>query len=198
MKAVMIEMPERWLAERERTPGSHRDEMWDGVLHMVPTPNVMHQDFAGHLYAFLLYNWGRPGGGRAYGEVNVSPPGERDWRQNYRVPDLTLLGPDRFGIDAGSHMAGAPTVVVEIRSPGDETYEKLAFYAALGVPEVWVFDRDTRAVEVRVLAGGGYELATPDADGWHPSAATGVAFRPTGSATVWARAGAVSEELPGA
>lgn len=197
MKAVVLEMPDHWLAERERMPESHRDEMWEGVLHMAPAPNNGHQNFAGQLYAFLLYNWARPTGGRAYGEVNVSPPGEPDWRQNYRIPDLTLLAPDRFGIDAGSHMAGAPTVVVEIRSRGDETYEKLAFYAALGVPEAWVFDRDTRSVELRVLAAGGYELVTPDADGWHSSAATGVAFRPTGNATVWAWAGEVLEELPG-
>ena len=30
--------------------------------------------------------------------------------------------------------------MIEIRSPEDEALEKLPFYAALGVPEVWIFD----------------------------------------------------------
>ncbi len=197
MRAVVLELPDHWRAERERMPESHRDEMWDGVLHMAPAPNVMHQDFAGQLYFFLRLHWAIPNGCRVLGEVNVSLPGEPDWRGNYRVPDLTLLTSDRAGINRGSHLAGAPLVVIEIRSPGDETDEKLGFYAALGVPEVWVFDRDTRQVELYMRAAGGYTLQAPDAGGWHASPATGVAFRPTGAGTVWARLGEASEELPG-
>ena len=130
------------------------------------------------------------------GGVAVAAADATDWEQNYRVPDLTLTTPDRLGINRTSHIAGAPTVVGEVFAPGDETYERLPFYAALGVPEVWVFDRDTRAVELRVLTAGGYELTAPDADGWHASPATGVAFRPTGAGTVWARVRGAAEELP--
>ncbi|MEU6698179.1 Uma2 family endonuclease [Pseudonocardia sp. NPDC046786] len=38
--------------------------------------------------------------------------------------------------------------VVEIRSPGDETYEKIEFYAAAGVRELLVVHPDDRRAEV--------------------------------------------------
>jgi len=68
-------------------------------------------------------------------------------------------------------------VVVEIRSPGDETDEKMPFYAKLGVPEVWVIDRDSKAPELHVLDEGGYVLQQADEDGWLHSPATGVRLR---------------------
>ena len=70
--------------------------------------------------------------------------------------------------------------MVEIRSPGDETMEKLPFYARLGVPEVWVVDRDTRQPELYVLRSGRYERQSPAADGWLHSDATGVELRGRG------------------
>jgi Uma2 family endonuclease len=75
-----------------------------------------------------------------YHDVNVTPVG--GWPNNYRAPDLIILLPDRFAIDHNEYSEGAPSVVVEIHSPGDEAYEKLEFYADLGVPEVWIIDRD--------------------------------------------------------
>ena len=56
----------------------------------------------------------------------------------------------------GECLEGPPTVVIEIRSPDDETLEKLPFYAKLGVPEVWVIDRDSRAVEIEPTRYIGY------------------------------------------
>ena len=56
--------------------------------------------------------------------------------------------------------------MVEIRSPEDETIEKLPFYAALGVREVWVIDRDTWAPRIYELRGKTLEEKKPDADGW--------------------------------
>ena len=67
------------------------------------------------------------------------------WPHDYRIPDIVLLTPDRFQIDHDEYYDGAPTVVIEIRSRGDETWDKMEFYAGIGVPEVWVVDRDTRA-----------------------------------------------------
>lgn len=162
-------------------------------------PNTMHQDFEGALAAYLRYEWARPLGSRVYQQINLCPPNEPDWTLNYRVPDILLLTPAQFGIDQGTHFAGAPLVVVEIHSPGDETYEKFPFYAGLGVPEVWVFDRDSRAPEIHVLAAGSYQLQPPGADGWHRSQAAGVEFRQTQPARVWVRIGgddATAEELP--
>ena len=65
----------------------------------------------------------------------TTPDDEERWTKNYRIPDLVLLTPDRFHIDKCDYMAGAPLVCVEIFSPDDESYEKLPFYASLGVPD---------------------------------------------------------------
>jgi Uma2 family endonuclease len=107
--------------------------------------------------------------------INVASPG--GWPNDYRIPDLVLVSPERFGIDRNEYFEGAPDVVVEIRSPGDETYGKLEFYVRLGVPEVWVIDCDTKAPEIYVLQAGRYELKAVDVDGWGRSPLTEVELR---------------------
>ena len=52
MRAVIAEMPKHWLEERSRSEIGQRDEMWEGVLHMPPMPNRMHQVFVRDL---LIY-----------------------------------------------------------------------------------------------------------------------------------------------
>ena len=76
---------------------------------------------------------------------------------------------------------GAPEVVVEIRSPDDESYEKLAFYAALGVPECWIIERDSKHPEVFRLAEGTYLPQPATENGWVPSLATDLEMRAEGS-----------------
>jgi Uma2 family endonuclease len=88
-----------------------------------------------------------------------------------------LLTPGRFGIDRNEYFHGAPDVVVEIHSPGDESFDKLPFYAQLGVPEVWIIDRDTKDPQVFALGAEEYAARSIDADGWLRSPATGVEFR---------------------
>ncbi|GIX48079.1 MAG: hypothetical protein KatS3mg131_2290 [Candidatus Tectimicrobiota bacterium] len=175
MKAVMPVVPPEILAWRKRTGAERWDEMWEGVLHMVPSPNRAHQDLEWALETYLRLRWARPRGARVYHNINLAPPG--GWPNNYRIPDLVLLTPERFGIDRNEYFEGAPEVVVEIRSPGDETYEKLDFYAQLGVPEVWVIDRDSKQPEIYVLREGRYEQKAADADGWLRSPHTGVELR---------------------
>jgi Uma2 family endonuclease len=68
-------------------------------------------------------------------------------------------------------------VVVEIRSPGDESYEKLPFYAQLQIPEVWIIDRDTRQPEIFRLVDADYQSVPPDHDGWVVSSVTAVRMR---------------------
>jgi Uma2 family endonuclease len=138
-------------------------------------PSREHQDFQWALETWLELNWAGPKGNRVHHEVNLTSPGGRP-EKDYRIPDLVLLTPDRFAIDHDEYFEGAPTVVVEIRSPGDESYEKLPFYASMGVPEVWIIDRDTKAPEVYVLSGNDYGAKTPDEDGWIRSQATGIAL----------------------
>jgi Uma2 family endonuclease len=127
-----------------------------------------------------------------YHQINVASLG--GWPNDYRIPDLVLLTPDRFHIDRDDYFEGPPTAVVEIRSPGDETDEKLPFYGRIGVPEVWVIDRDTKAPEIHVLRGRDYERQSPAADGWLLSPATQVQLR----AEPEARLGIRMAQEPGA
>jgi Uma2 family endonuclease len=175
MKAVMSEVPADLLAWRKRTGADRWDEMWEGVLHMPPMPNREHQELEWAMETYLRLRWARPRQAKVYHNINVASPG--GWPHDYRIPGLVLVSPERFDIDHNEYFEGAPDVVVEIRSPGDETYEKLEFYGRLGVPEVWVIDRDTKVPDIYVLQAGRYELRGVDVDGWVRSPLTRVELR---------------------
>ena len=175
MKGVMSEVPQHILEARAQTGVDRWDEMWEGVLHMPPAPNREHQDVGLALGSWLRIHWAIPLGNRVHAQINLASPG--GWPNNYRIPDLLLLTPDRFEIDRNEYFEGPPTVVVEVRSPGDETIEKMPFYAKLGVPEMWIIDRHTKVPELYVLREAQYQRQPPDADGWLRSAATGILLR---------------------
>jgi Uma2 family endonuclease len=171
MKAVMATVHPEILAWRKRTGADRYDEMWDGVLHMPPMPNRMHQDFEWGLETYLRLVWAAPREAKVYHQVNVASIG--GWPNDYRIPDLVLLLPERFAIDRNEYFEGAPTAVVEIHSPGDETYEKLPFYAGLGVRETWVIHRDTKEPEIHVLRGKRYRKQRISG-GWQRGPTTGI------------------------
>lgn len=176
MKVVMAQAPESLLDQRRRTGADRWDEIWNGVVHMPPMPNREHQDFEGAMETWLREFWAPVCGGKVYHQINVASPG--GWPdKDYRIPDLVLLTPERFHIDKNEYFEGAPTVVVEIRSPHDETYEKFDFYARLGVAEVWVVNRDSREAEIHRLSDAGFTLLAPGDDGWLISPNTGVQLR---------------------
>jgi Uma2 family endonuclease len=175
MKAVMSEVPADILAWRKRTGADRWDEVWEGVRHMPPMPNREHHDLAWAMETYLRWRWARPRKAKVYHNVNVASPG--GWPHDYRIPALILVSPERFGIDHDEYFEGAPDVVVEIRSPGDETYEKLECYAHLGVLEVWVIDRDRKGSKIYILQAGRYEGRGVDADGWVRSSLTSLELR---------------------
>ena len=81
---------------------------------------------------------------------------------DYRVPDIVVSrAADRSqrGVD------GTAELVVELRSPGDESYEKLPWYAARGVTEMLIVDPTTRRFELYRNDGGTAVAVAPDADG---------------------------------
>src|SRR5262245_61047905 len=140
MKVYMPSAPPGLIEERKRTGAHQWDEMWEGVWHLMPSPNREHQDLEGDMYGYLKARWARPRRAKVHMQVNLATPG--GWPdRNYRIPDLILVSPERFAIDCNEYFEGAPDVAVEIHSPGDEAYEKLTFYAELGVPEVWIIHR---------------------------------------------------------
>jgi Uma2 family endonuclease len=177
MKAVMPSVPPEILEWRKRTGADRWDEMWIGVLHIMPSPNNEHQDLEGSLEMYLRLQWARPRRAKVYHNPNLAPV--NGWPDDYRIPDLLMLTRERFALNRMDYFEGAVDGVVEIHSPDDEAYDKLAFYEDLGVPEVWIIHRDTKEPEIYVLKRGRYRKQRAVA-GWVRSPLTGLELRATG------------------
>jgi Uma2 family endonuclease len=139
----MLEVDPKLLAERARLGLDRWDEMWDGELHMVPPPNGNHQRFGTELLLVLAPL------ARARGVSMSYETGLFRLETDYRVPDLACYTADH----ASKRGAEGAELVVEIRSPGDETMVKLPWYLTHGCGEVLIIDRDSLAVELHDAAG---------------------------------------------
>lgn len=136
------------LLERRRRAGLDRlDEVWEGVLHMIPAPSHAHAVVAQQLAELLGPLARRAGLEATMHEFNLGVS-ERD----FRVPDGGLHRPPAADM---CHPTAA--LVVEIVSPGDESWQKLAFYAAHQVDEVLIVDPDKRRVDWLARAGDRYQ-----------------------------------------
>lgn len=138
MRAVMLEVPPHLLEERRRHGVDRWDEMWEGELHMVPPPAERHQSLGSGLLAAFHPLVTARGLKIAY-EIGLFAADD-----DYRVPDLAVYRSDQA---SARGLEGAAELVVEIVSPGDESRAKLPWYAAHGVAEVVLIDRDHLAVE---------------------------------------------------
>jgi Uma2 family endonuclease len=159
MRGVMYQIPENWLDERARLGLDRFDEMWEGVLHMVPAPGLWHQRIGSRLHLFLGPILLQRGIEVLY-ETGVHEPGSQG--QNYRIPDLVFFPTDRPDLLSDRGIVGAPLVVLEVRSPDDETYDKFDFWAKLRVPEIVVISPESRQAEVYRLAGSRYVATSAD------------------------------------
>ncbi|MCU1370945.1 MAG: hypothetical protein JWO77_2139 [Ilumatobacteraceae bacterium] len=149
LDTVIIDPPASVLAERERLGLDRHDEVWDGEYHMVPQANNEHMRVEGELYAALL-----PVVRRTDLEIRIElglfDPAVAG-NTNFRVPDLVIYAPE-IGSLRGAD--GAAALVVEIRSPGDDSFRKLPHYQHFSVGEVLIIDRDTKVVRRWELVDG--------------------------------------------
>jgi Uma2 family endonuclease len=149
MRTLVLDPPTAGLdplLERRRRSGLDRlDEVWQGVYHMVPAPSYAHAAIESQLH-LLLRPSAQAAGLTMTGQCNL---GESE--HDFRVPDSALHRP-------GAHGTWHPTaaLVVEIVSPGDETQEKLPFYAAHAVDEVLIVDPREHSVSWLALEHGEY------------------------------------------
>jgi Uma2 family endonuclease len=136
---------EAMLERRRRLGQDLFDEVWEGVLHMNPAPSGRHGDLESQLHV-LLAPLAKAAGLRMRGQFNLGDEGD------YRVPDGGLQ-------QDGSDRVYYPTaaLVIEIVSPGDESWEKLPFYAARGVGELLIVDPQQQAVSWLGLDAGQYQ-----------------------------------------
>jgi len=150
MRAVLVNVSEALVEERRRLGIDHQDERWEGEWHFVNPPKLWHARLNTDM-AMVLYPLAKRVGLHAYCEATgVFSDLEMDWR----VPDQVYVRPDQE-IEEG--VTGAE-FVVEARSPGDESYAKLPFYAEKGITEVIIVQRDRHFELYRMGSHGAYQL----------------------------------------
>ncbi len=133
------------IADRQRLGHDTHDELWEGDYHMAPAANSGH----GYIQGILVRVLGTAADATdlyVTVEFNLGDP------QNFRVPDI------------GFHRSlptetWVPTaeVVVEVRSPDDESYEKFGHYFDHGVEEVLITDLTTHEVQWYRRGDAGFE-----------------------------------------
>ena len=136
------------LERRRRLRLDRRDEVWDGVYRVNPTPAMAHSITCRQL-ALILDPLARSAGLVLSMEFNLGEQGD------FRIPDLGLHRDPELGV---WHATAA--LVVEVLSPEHEAALKLPFYAARGVEEVVIVDPARREGEWLALAGGEYVNVT--------------------------------------
>jgi Uma2 family endonuclease len=150
MPTLVLDPQPRELAEliarRRRLGQDLFDEVWEGVLHMNPAPRGAHGAIEAQL-TVVLGPLARSAGLVLTGQFNVG-----DSEEDYRVPDL---GMHRNFSDRVWYPTAA--LVVEIVSPGDESFKKLDFYAGHGVEEVLIVDPGEEGVSWLGLEAGAYK-----------------------------------------
>jgi hypothetical protein len=162
MRAVLVNVSESLVEQRRRLGIDKRDERWEGEWHFVNPPKRWHQRLNFDM-SHVLGPLAEAVGLEPYAEAGVFADAKQDWR----VPDQLYVHPHQE-IDEG--VTGA-ALVVELRSSDDESYAKLPFYAARGIPEVLIVHEDRHFDLYRLDDAGAYQ---PVADG--RSTVLGVTF----------------------
>ncbi len=155
-----VGLAEHLIQERKRKGLDRYDEVWEGVYVIPPMPANAQQLLLDDLSDIFREVVKKAGLGQTYPGANVSDR-RKGWEHNYRVPDLLVVLKNSRAIDCDTHFCGGPDFLVEIQSPGDDTEEKVPLYAKIGVRELLILHRDTRAPRLLQLEASELVLAQP-------------------------------------
>ena len=134
------------LERRKRLGQDRRDEVWEGVLHMVPGPAGEHAMLSAQVKR-LLAAPAAAAGLIVTDEFNVGGS-----KRDFRIPDGGLHRSPPRGV-----WIATAALALEILSPDDETWQKLPFYAAHHVDELLIVDPDTHQVHWLALTASQYK-----------------------------------------
>lgn len=129
-----------------------RRETLDGELYEMTPPGWDHQAAAQTL-TFIL----GPSIQALGGSARWSPPGALLDRVDPVEPNLIAVLPGNPGAPSYREYEGAPDPVVEVGSPSNLLHDevrKRRVSRAVGVRKSWLFDPETRTVEVPALVDG--------------------------------------------
>ena len=144
-------------SERSKKGLDKYDEVWNGVVVVMPLPNNEHQTLVGKLTLTVGAALDWPNDHRILPGINLSDR-VKGWKKNYREPDFAVFLDTNPAKDCVTHWVGGPDFLVEIVSPDDQTREKLPFYEKVGTREVLVIDRDPWKLELYKLVEGKLNL----------------------------------------
>ncbi|MGK5680724.1 Uma2 family endonuclease [Actinoplanes sp. URMC 104] len=140
MTAATSDMPPRsdWTSEDlDRLPEDGvRREIFDGVLHVTPSPSSVHQALSGFLFYALSASCPERYFVSQMNDVIVS-------RNRVCIPDLLVVDFEAAKTRTGKFAARDVTLAVEIVSPSTKNIDHLtkpAFYARAGIPFYWLIE----------------------------------------------------------
>lgn len=134
-------------------------ELLDGELVQKSAPSPRHQKVLAELYDVVKAHVKA----NDLGTVLFAPVDVFLNEYNAPQPDLVFVAKAREALITDDGIMGAPDLVVEIISPSSvrrDRYDKMRIFKRFALPEVWLIDPANRSVEVHVLTGGEYELAS--------------------------------------
>jgi Uma2 family endonuclease len=169
------------IQERKRKGIDLYDEVWEGMYVMPSMATNAHQRLVSDVGDIFYDAIKKAGLGQGHPGANVSDR-RKGWKHNYRIPDLLVVLNNSRAVDCNTHFFGGPDFLVEIQSPGDETEEKVPFYAKIGVRELLIIHRDKRTLRLLRLDKDELVLVQPsllEGKEWLVSEVLPLAFRRT-------------------
>jgi Uma2 family endonuclease len=136
-------------------PEDEAYEILEGDLFAVPVPDAAHQT-ATHKLARSLR---RRVETMNYGRIFHAPYRVVLSKTTMVQPDILFVGIARLGITGEKKLVGAPDLIIEVISEGDDKRGlavKRRLYANHQVPEYWVVCPQERTVEVLLWSEVGY------------------------------------------
>lgn len=131
-----------------------RYELIDGVLYLMASPRVSHQDILFEIgYQLKTYLKGKKC--RAFiAPLDVKLSGEKDNKKEFNVvqPDIMVVC-DQNKITE-KNIQGAPDLAIEITSPNNPSHDKLVklnLYQKFGVKEYWIVSLEEQIISVFLL-----------------------------------------------
>jgi Uma2 family endonuclease len=128
----------------------NRYEIVEGELLVTRAPDWRHQKASTRI-STALDTWSLSTG---LGEA-VQAPGVIFTDADNVIPDVVWVSRERLAVllDEAGHLTGAPELIVEVLSPGNENERrdrelKLKLYSERGVQEYWIIDWQKQQVEV--------------------------------------------------
>jgi len=130
-------------------------EIVQGVLVMSPSPEDIHQDVNGEIYAYLREQIKLKHLGRVFMapfDVVLSP-------EDVFQPAVLVVLNEHLDRVQRKGVMGAPDLVVEVISPRSKLYDRVnkhMAYEQAGIPEYWLVDPHKQSIELFALEGGKY------------------------------------------